>query len=531
MKKIFSLLLGFAIAFNFSSCSDDEYTDKYPDPSETSTTSCEKLMTGMFYQGRDYTFNTYWRMWTWENYMMAIYAQTRGFLLTPESTYGYSDSYAEDRWENFYDVLTQYRVLMHTYENLDEAEKSTYTIFTLLSEIYLYDHLSQVIDAFGDVPFTEAGYLAITGDVASSYPSYDKASDLYSMMLDRLKEINTQVQSMDGNLSSLTNSYLNAQDFINKGNLTKWRKYCNSLRLRLAIRVASSSELGSQGQAAIKEIIDGNLPLVDAIADNIQVLPDRDGFNYSDQFITGFGDGTHARASQAMLDVLNTESTLGENDSRLAVMYAKNGAGIYRGMSTSETYVEQQTNTTGPNANIIYSRIDSTTISHNGNFKSPIITAAEVAFLKAEAYQKGWASGNAKQAFVDGMLFSTQFFYDLNEISDDSRNKVTAPTDGAVTGYAEKVWENASDKLGAIITQKWLNFGYIQSAQAWTEVRRTGYPQLYYPEDNLSGVFKNVPNRLPYPNTERSSNTTKWQEQLQTMGGSDDPYYKLFWAK
>ncbi|MDD2438120.1 MAG: SusD/RagB family nutrient-binding outer membrane lipoprotein, partial [Massilibacteroides sp.] len=78
---------------------------------------------------------------------------------------------------------------------------------------------------------------------------------------------------------------------------------------------------------------------------------------------------------------------------------------------------------------------------------------------------------------------------------------------------------------------KWLNFGFIQSSQAWNEIRRTGYPQLFFPEDGGAQLLKTAPYRVKYPASERSNNTANWETQVQNMGGDDSYYIKLFWAK
>ncbi|NDV57548.1 SusD/RagB family nutrient-binding outer membrane lipoprotein [Bacteroides sp. 519] len=545
MKNIFSLLLGLMMVCGFSACSDDDYTKKYANPGQTATVSCEKLMTGVFFTGAQYTYNSYWRMWTWENNGLSKYAQTIGFTNSEGSVYSINDSYANDRWINFYKVLTQFRVLQNTYDKLTDEGKTTFRVFSILSEIFVYDHLSQVIDVFGDVPFSTAGYLAITGDVVTSYPSYDNAADLYTMMLDNLGTLYTELKSLSSSMSSLTTSYLTAQDFINGGDLTKWMKYCNSLRLRLATRVASQGTLASKGQSVINEILSNNYPLVEQLTENIQVLSDDSdasstadpaGLNYGDAFFDGFKD--HSRANQAMLDVMLTKEELGENDPRLVVMYSTNAKGEYKGYSTHETYDEQVTNTSGiAESERVYSRIDSTTVIYNRNMKSPIITAAEVNLMKAEAYQKGWANGDAKQAFVDGVLESVKFYYDQNNeavntfLTTSPIKKVEMPNESDIIAFAEKMWDKAANKEEIIGIQKWLNFGFLQGGQAWNEVRRTGYPSLYCPSDPTAQVLKETPNRVMYPNSERSYNTAKYQEQVQTMPDGDSYYTKLFWAK
>ena len=533
MKKIYTLLVGVAALFFMNSCSDDEYTSKYDNPAQTTKASCDKLMTGLFYAGKDYTYNTYWRMYTWDNGIIGKYAQTIGFTNSPAGMWSASDSYANNRWENFYKILGQYRALQNVYENENEVAQQEDKIFLDLSEIFVYDHLAQIIDVFGDVPFSKAGYLGITGDVVNSYPSYDKAVNLYTTILNRLGELYTEINSLKDNLAPTTAAALPSQDFICKGDLNKWMKYCNNLRLRLAVRVASQGELASAGKTAIAEILNSDLPVSATFEDNISLIGDdgsTDEFNFSDAIRDGYKD--HSRANQSMLDVLLTENTLGINDYRLPIMYSKNAAGQYKGLSTHEEYGDQETNISFTESKRVYSRIDSTTVIYNQYLRHPVITTAEVDFLRAEAYLNGWANGDAKEAFVAGVVNSTKYYFDCNAASQSTYGfKGTEPAESDVRAYAEKMWDNADNKEEVLIQQKWLNFGFLQPSQAWNEVRRTGYPNLYFPQDATAQLVKTVPSRVRYPSAERNNNTANYNAQVQTMPNGDDYYTKIFWAK
>lgn len=538
MKKIYLYLTLLGTVLSFGSCSDNEYSDKFNNPSTVTKTSPDKLMTGVFYTGRTYTFQSYWRMYTWDNMTTGKFAQTTGFVNAEGGLYAVADSYTNDRWANFYNTLAQFRALQDVYNNSSESDKNDNRIFVNLAEVFLYDHLSQIVDNFGDVPFTKAGFISISGNLQSSYASYDKATDIYTTMLDRLGELYTDIHTLKGSLKPNVSALLKDQDFINYGDLDKWERYCNSLRLRLAVRAASQGSLSAKGQQVVAEILNGNYPLVSNLDQTIKLdANDNDGANFFDPdgLRTGYGFDSPASAiswaSQAMLDVL-TKSVSGENDPRLPIMYSKNAAGQYKGLSSRESEGNQSDNLALANSLRVYSRIDSTTVGYNKSFVSPIITPAEVDLLKAEAYQNGWASGDAKTAFIAGILHSTQFYFMENKISPSTAGtKLDIPAESVITEYATKVWNAATNKQEVIITQKWLNFGFFQSPQAWNEVRRTGYPQLYYPEDPLAQVFKTVPNRVRYPNAERSYNTANYEAQLQAMGGTDNAYIKLFWAK
>lgn len=529
MKKVYSFFIILAAILTLGACSDEDYTAKYNDPSKTTTSSCPKLMTGAFVAGKDFTFNSYWRLYTWEN-VFGKYIQSCGYNNNSGSVYYVNDGYIADRWNNFYKVLAQFRQLENKYNSESETEQTDDKVFKDLTEIYVYDHLSQMVDLFGSVPFSKAGYLGITGDVSGSYASYDSDVDLYTMMLKRLGEIYTEIKGLS--LSSKTASSLKSQDFICKGNMTNWMKYCNSLRLRIAVHVSSQGSLTTIGRAAVKEILDGNYPIITSADDEVKVYPDNDGFNYKDDFKNGYCD-INSYATEAIINVMT--SVAGQTDYRLPIIYSPNAAGEYKGMSTSETAKEQETRQSLTYDKRYYARLDSATYTDNKNFISPIISASEVYSLKAEAYQNGWASGTAKDAFVNSVLYSTIFYFNQNKISTTSYGyKGTYPGDDAVKAYAEKLWDNAGNKLEVIITQKWINFGIIQPTQAWTDYRRTGYPTLTQLKDASAQVYPTIPNRIHYPNIEQSNNTTNFNAAVSAMGGkgdASDGYIKLFWAK
>ena len=251
MKKIYALMLGLAALVAFSACTEDDYASKYLDPSKTTTVTCEKLMTGAFMAGNQNTFNSYWRMYTWDNYFGKL-AQTIGFSNNSGTVYYINDGYANDRWNNFYDILRQYRVMQRVWNEEEDDAKAQDRVFLALTEVFIYDHLSQLCDIWGPVPFTEAGNLGVTGDLVASYPAYDSDVDLYKMMLENLDALYTEIGSLDGSLSSTTKAKITAQDYINGGDLQKWQRYCNSLMLRLGMHVALKGSLTSQGQAAVK---------------------------------------------------------------------------------------------------------------------------------------------------------------------------------------------------------------------------------------------------------------------------------------
>jgi len=556
MKKIFASIIALAAVVSVaSSCSDELFGELYPDPSKTSTATCDKLMTGAFIAGNQNTFNSYWRMYTWD-YNFGKYAQTIGFSNNSGSVYYINDGYANDRWNNFYDILRNFRVLQNIYDGEDAEDQAEDKIFVDLTEVFVIDHLSQLVDIWGPVPYSEACYLGLTGDLASSYAAYDDDESLYTTMLERLDALYTEIGSLAGSISDNTKSKLVKQDYICKGDLEKWQRYCNTLMLRLAVHVSANGSLVSTGKSYASTAA-GRL-LVSDLDNSIEVASDNDGFKYYENFRDGYKDINNT-ASQPIIDAMQITGT---NDPRLPVIYVptKNAytpaadadeddtayeAGEYFGMSTSETDNQQNVrggSTHNTEATRYYARLNGKTFTYNNLMVSPILSAAEAWFLLAEARQSYGVSGSAEAAFLKGVEYSIKAYYKSNinsvqtyvSASSDQADDYQAtdyPSDSEISTYAAAVWAAYSDKLEAIMTQKWVHFGILQATQAWTDIRRTGYPDLYYPEDGAdNNGYKTIPQRVKYPNTEYNNNQTNYDAAAAQVD-NDSAYSTLFWAK
>lgn len=566
MKKIFAYAVSaVTVLVVAASCSNKAFDDKYLDPSKTTATTCDKMMTGTFIAGNQNTFNSYWRMYTWDNYFGKL-AQTIGFSNNSGEMYYVNDGYIKDRWNNFYDILRNFRILQNVYTESQFPEYDK--LFVDCAEIFVIDHLSQLVDIWGPVPYTEAGFLGITGDLASSYPSYDSDETLYKKMIERLDDIYTDLEELQASLPGGYLSTLQAQDFINGGDIDKWLRYCNTLMLRLAIHVSAQGSLASSAKSYVAKAA-GRL-LVSNLDNSIEVKSDRDGFRYNENFRDGFKDINNT-ANQEMIDAMQIT---GVNDPRLRVIYVPTqkaytpaegadpddkpyAAGEYFGRSTSETTNEQNVRS-GGNHNTeetrYYARLNGKTFTYNNLMVSPIISAAEAWFLLAEAFQQKYATGDPKTAFINGVLYSCKAYYKSNLNSDFSNPQIPStqsndyqayykedektgkidtdiPTDAEIMAYAETVWNVYSNKLEGIMTQKWLHFGILQAPQAWTDIRRTGFPALFYPQDRAGSDNMTIVQRVPYPGEEVNNNPEKNKEGAAMLSDGDNPYSVLFWAK
>ena len=168
----------------------------------------------------------------------------------------------------------------------------------------------------------------------------------------------------------------------------------------------------------------------------------------------------------------------------------------------------------------------------NDKFDMLIMASPEIHFLKAEAYAMGYGvtqdMSKAEEEFKTAVSQSVTLYYYYDSIgSGENCRRYDAPASEEIADFADAKWNSAAyaDKLDAIITQKWLHFGFLTSREAWSDIRRTGYPSgLIFPE--VSGTIPRVPNRWRYPSTE-----VNYNPYYKDVADKDTYTEKLFWAK
>ncbi|WP_299235437.1 SusD/RagB family nutrient-binding outer membrane lipoprotein [uncultured Bacteroides sp.] len=556
MKKIL-YIASLTLALASTGCTEEDFDSKYQDPSKVTTVSISNLMVGVFQKAKDYDTHTYNRYFGFDSQFVGKYAQTFGYTYSSSMyTPGYIP-YIDSQWDNLYSALTQYRKMEELYNAENETQKLQDEAFMLAAKVQLYDYFSATVDIFGDMPFSKACTLPLTNDVEKSYAPYDKAEDIYKTILDELKEIAPKFRTVTIPRNFTT------QDFISNGDIDKWERYTNSLRLRLAVRVSSQGELAETGKAAVKEILENpeTYPLIDEQSNNIFIVNQKSGqLNFTAG--QGLGDWvTNRQASGAVINRMlsngnynmdNKENpntgvyVKGTDDPRILLYYnpisitnkytGAKDEGRYLG--TDLTVADEATEYYNSQATDAYGNTGFSQITQKGffwendKFDMLIMTSPEIHFLKAEAYLMGYGvtadENKAKDEFIKAVSQSISLYYYYDSISTgENSRQYDAPTEEEINSFAESKWSDTKyeNKQDAIITQKWLHFAITASREAWSDLRRTGYPSgLVFPE--VAGTIQNVPNRWKYPTTEMDYNP--YYKDVQ----NEDTYYtKLFWAK
>lgn len=567
MKKILSVALGAAaMAGLLASCSEESFDSKYSDPSKTSTVSVNTVFTGVMNAGKDYMDPMYYRYYT-QSTTSGVFSGIISNSNGRGRFRGAGEGYFNTRWKSFYNMLTQHRVLEDTYNALDDNQKDLNKVFFVLSRTMVEAQLHEMLSLFGAVPYSDAGTLWKTSNYAGSKPTYESDVDLYKMILKDLKETGDYLA---GDVPSRAVQNLGRADFSDAhGSIDTWKRYVNSLRLRVALHLVNG-DCAAEAKAAIAEIL-GNpdkYPVIDENAQNMTVPCDnsRDDYNFGKSFSQALhtSGNSYGQIGQAVLDALRVAadgSVTADTDPRIVAMVDPNPDGKYLGVDISKNATELEAIATeasnrytdmgieqGKN---LYCKVDSQAIqgvkeySGNEHLKGVWMTAAEVQLSKAEAYLMGYGVGadaaKAEAAFKAGVVESCKFYWDNKKNStyyvagNDSYfgyRAMTVPAEDEFAAYAAKIWDA---KQETVCTQLWLNHFVFNELEAWNVTRRTGFPNVKFAEDALMTSYPTPPARLPYPSDELSYNSDNCQDAIAKYLGGDNVkngyYTKLFWAK
>ncbi len=504
----------------------DELTDRYLNPDKTTSPSVDKFLTAMLDNNR--TRPSYWEMSTFVNWHIGIYSQSVGFL-NSESMYQQNESYIQDRWNDFYrpsangaGVVAHFREIEKGYNALSESGKINNEVFLRSAQVILYDQATQMVDLWGDIPFSEAGMLNKTGDIV--YPAFDNAAEIYDKAIKDLKETSNYFETAE--LSTSTHSVFSKQDILLNGDIDQWRRYANSLRLRLLMRISFVDESLAREEVMSMLRNQEKYPLLN----DVNYIPSKDDIllsplvNYTDDLHAAFADWTNYPAPYFMLETVLKPA----NDLRIPVLFDKFGTTKDNHFSSNEGYeamplglsrVEQQA-VLGK-----YAIVDSTTFLYNSKLPGVVMTVAEVNFLKAEAFER-WGGADPGLEYLKGIKHSIQFYYYLNNLGPGI--VLAPPSASDIDRFLNESpfirYEGSTEeKLAKLWTQKWVHFGFLQTGQRWAEQRRTAHPHLDFITAKLPS-YELPPNRLTYPTSERTFNSN-----YPLVADYDNRDNKIFW--
>ncbi|WP_299182665.1 SusD/RagB family nutrient-binding outer membrane lipoprotein [uncultured Chryseobacterium sp.] len=401
------------------------------------------------------------------------------------SRYYLTENTGTGYWNNSYKWLKQVKDLKEA--AILENDKN-YQAIAMVLNAWIYSNLT---DTYGDIPFSEASRL----DEGISQPKFDRQKDIYIKLLDDLKEANSIF---------ITNKTLTGTDLFYKAEsdvngITNWKKFCNSLSLRLLTRI-----LKKNGEVDVYERIQ-------EIISNPTVYPIFQSNSESAKLsITGVSpllppiarpqDFTTGRAASEFF----VETLKANNDPRLALFFSQ----------AKDIATSQNIGYKGAPSGYAYGTVFTYQPSNmNQNLsKAPlnilIYPYAELQFTLAELAFKGIIPGNAQTYYENGVKAA------IEQWGSTMPANYFANANVAYNGTLER-----------IMLQKYVALFFVDQQQ-WFEKRRTGFPVL----PNNGGLLNNgnLPQRLMYPPNPKVLNTANYQAAVQQMGG-DDINIKMWW--
>ena len=397
--------------------------------------------------------------------------------------YDLSDNIGNSTWNTYYRWITNVKEM---YAASVKAQDPNYQAIAMTLNAWIYSNLT---DAFGDVPMEEAG----RGDEQIFQPKFDKQQDIYPKLLSDLDSANR--------LFNTSKTMIYGTEILFANNVSKWKKFCNSLHLRLLLRLSRRTELNvyariramvanptqypiftSNAEAAVLTL-SGITPLVSPWGRPVDFPTFRAAGKFFLDSLNAFNDPRRAKfASEARNKTGNT------------VIGYKGIPHGYTGSENQFTYIP---------SNLLQSLVTAPMIV-------PILPYSEVEFIKAELEWKTGTAAAAKTAYERGVKAAIEQW------------GLTMPAD-----YFTNPNAAYNGTLERIMLQKYYALFFVDFQQ-WFEHRRTGLPVLPTEAGMLNN--KQMPARFEYPIPVRTNNPTNYAEAVSWMG-ADDINTKVWWQK
>lgn len=486
MQRIYKTLPILLLAFGLFACTKG-LEEMNVNPNESETVNPQYLLsTILISTAYDYQKDAYWDK-----------PASAGRYITLVRNEGNDKfDWGPQNWDAFYSKLSSNKNMMEL------ATASGETQYVALGKVLKAFNYAYASDLFGDMPYSEA---LMSKEENIVHPKYDEQKNFYPELLKELREANDMLA---GPLSAIDKK----ADAMYGGVALKWRKFANSLRLRLLLRI---SKAYPQAFTEMQEMV-GNktkYPIFESNADNAEVKYRGDvGANSwpGGPLANNFTEFDKRKPSKEIVDALRQR-----NDPRLEAWIAPvdDPTG---GLVDPNLYVGVPNAVPAPydyNGGTPHISRLSDLFKSNADpmLNASLITYAEVCFILAESLQAGKitvAGETAESMYLKGIGANMKYY------GVDAKATASHYYDQPVVKY--------NGTLKQLIEQKWIAM-FLKGAEGWFDYRRTGFPQFAPGPLAPSGI----PKRYIYPDTERAYNETEYQKALTVFGA--DKQTTLMW--
>ncbi len=446
-----------------------------------------------------------------------------GYMAAPRYWYQNADNTTYALYPNWYSAAFNqaYTNIMTPWNELRKStEKDNMPHIFAIGQILKVEGMHRVTDMYGPLPYLKFGD-------GSTQLDYDSQEAIYNSFFTELNTAITELTNFYlGNPSAKLMEYY---DYIYKGDVVKWIRFANSLRLRLAMRIvyANPTKAKQEAEAAVNHAIGVMTDISETAA-----LQNGSSISYNNPLYVICNDFDDIRMGATMDAYMN-----GYADPRMPKYFLPTSDGTYHGVRTG-------INITSSNM----ANYRNSTIISKLNIASDKeilwMSASEVYFLRAEGAARGWSMGAAAQSLYEEGIRKSMDSWGVSP--GDYITSVAVPatyTDPVVSGNNAGApsaitiaWDEAATlevKLERIITQKWIAM-YPDGMEAWSEFRRTSYPRIFpVLVNNSAGTINSTTQirRMPFPTSEYLGNSAGVQKGVTLLGGADNGGTKLWWDK
>jgi hypothetical protein len=561
-----------SIAVAFTACSDSYMEGLNEDDTKTITIDPNAQLTTCLLQ----TYGDFGMMDTYRSYITGFTQHFAGGWNV--TNYGGSVHAFDDQtrliWDQYYSIAIKNLrdAIAHS------ADRPNLNAVLRIHRVYL---MSVLTDTYGDVPCLSINTSLEEG---TSTPKYDSQKDIYDFFFTELKDCVNQLGTGNDNVTGDVTNY--------SGDIDKWKKYANSLRLRFAMRISDVDPTKAQAEF---EAVSADAANYIASADDDAFIKYTnspftlyDGARDYDFRVNALGEILYGQDPTSPTFVCSTlfEYLKDNNDPRLysicrhynnvkrseikpdkegnvdltdeVLAYLKkkgqdeapckpgaawwnnwiNGPDNLEDVPTLAKLVKMYPEV-GYEKNNFPARMMRPALSID--FCQPdrpgiLMTSAEVDFLLAEAITKGWnATGTADDHFKSGIKAAMQLL-NKHYLTDEAIMQ-QADIDAYVSSImATSPLATPASAREAINLQAWI-LHMMNPAEGWANLRRSDYPVLADRTklDKFTSDFTydddnlTTPVRLCYPILEKKYNGENYKEALSRMGGKDDWHHRMWW--
>ena len=449
--------------------------------------------------------------------------------------YTWNDQYSGAYWGGFYSggraAIRNIIDVMNNWEG-NPAYANEYQMCRIL-KAYMFQNMT---DLYGDVPYSEAGQGYSTNPIP--YPKYDTQEAIYNDLLKELDEAQAALSTSAGNT-------IGAADLIYNGDAAKWKKFANSLMLRVAMRLTkvapdkaktwvakavSNGLFVSNDDNAIVRHTNGS-PSDDSAEPYGKVFSslDTQAFYISETFINILQDDPRLPLI-ATVCTRDPKPGWGDADFDLGDNTAAKQKGMPVGYDVSggDWDLSKAPGYPGENWRKAYS-VPNRTVYARPDSPSMLVTHAGNLLLLADAVKRGLYTGYAEKFYRDGVTAAMKQFSYYEKAS-------AMITDDAITAYlnANPLDADTEKALEQINTEYYIHT-FCNEYEAFANWRRTGYPKLT-PSQNAASYPNNVtngeiPRRFIYPASEITANPVNYNDAVKRLSDGDKMTSRVWWDK